>query len=285
MRMLTGSIETLVSQWGYHIDPNREPSAILSRLGDTFILIKTLFSQWGYQQTPIGNLLLYYPDWEIHLSWLKPQYSPNEDTNRPQSGTFCYTIPIGRYIYPDWNPILQMRIPTDPNREPSAILSQLGDTFILIETLFSQWGYQQTPIGNLLLYYPDWEIHLSWLKPYSPNEDTNRPQSGTFCYTIPIGRYIYPDWNPILPMRIPTDPNREPSAILSRLGDTFILIKTLFSKWGYQQTPIGNLLLYYPNWEIHLSWLKPYSPNEDTNRPQSGTFCYTIPIGRYIYPD
>ena len=106
------------------------PSAVLYQLGDTVILIETLFSQWGYQNDP--------------------NWKPLGDNN-----TFCCAIPIGRYRYPDWNPILPMRIPKDPNWKP------LGD-------------------------------------------------NNTFCCAIPIGRYRYPDWNPILPMRIPIDPNWKP---------------------------------------------------------------------------
>ena len=166
---------------------------------------------WGYmyQQALIRKPIVDYPDWEILLSLLKP-YSPNEDTctNRPSSGNQLLTLPIGRYWYPYWNPILPMRIqvPTGPHQETNCWLSRLGDTVILIETLFSQWGYmyQHALIRKPIVDYPDWEILLSWLKPYSPNEDTctNRPSSGNQLLTIPIGRYCYPYWNPILPMRI-----------------------------------------------------------------------------------
>ena len=153
------------------LGPNQGMSTILSQLGNTFILIETILSQWGYI--------------------------------RPQSGYVNYTIPIGRYFYPDWNHTLPMRIQIGPNQGMSTILSQLGDTFILIETILSQWGYI-------------------------------RPQSGYVNYNIPIGRYFYPDWNPILPMM------------------------------RIHYAPIRVCQLYYPNWEILLSWLKPYSPNADT---------------------
>ena len=89
---------------------------------------------------------------------------------------------------------------------------------ILIKTLISQWGYQYTPIG----------------------------------------RHLYPDWNPNLPMRIPIGPNRE------SLG---------MDHGGWCQP-------YYPDWEILVSWLKPWSPNEDTIGPNWETFwrfhCYEI---------
>ena len=122
-----------------------------------------------------------------------------------------------------------------------------------------------------LINSPDWEILLSLLKPYSPNEDTctNRPSSGNQLLTLPIGRYCYPYWYPILPMRIhvPTGPHQETNCWLSRLGDTVILIDTLFSQWGYmymyQQALIRKPIVDYPDWEILLSLLIPYSPNED----------------------
>ena len=126
------------------------------------------------------------------------------------------TLPIGRYCYPYWYPILPMRIhvPTGPHQETNCWLSRLGDTVILIETLFSQWGYmymyQQALIRKPIVDYPDWDILLSWLIPYSPNEDTctNRPSSGNQLLTIPIGRYCYPYWYPILPMRMSSWPQR-----------------------------------------------------------------------------
>ena len=150
-------------------------------------------------EVKVWHLLLYYTNRDILLSWLKP-HSSNKDTIDPNRETIGWQTPV--------------------------ILSWLGDTYILIETLFSQWGYQYTPIG----------------KPLGDND--------TF-YTIPIGRYFYPDWNPIHPMRIPIYPNRE----------------TLGWQWH---------LLYYPDWGIRLSWLKPYSPNEDTNRPQLGNPWVTM---------
>ena len=146
------------------------------------------------------------------LSSLKP-YSHNEDTNRPQSGNpwgtitpstlrltgvdVNYTIPIGRYF-----------------------LSWLK--------LFSQWGYIRPPIRVCQLYYPDWELLLSWLKLFS-QWGYIRPQSGYVNYTIPIGRYFYPDWN-YSPNEDTLGPNQGMSTILSRVGDTFILIEILILK-------------------------------------------------------
>ena len=42
--------------------------------------------------------------------------------------------------------------------------------------------------GQCQVYYPDWEILLSRLEPYSPNEDTNTPQFGNhWATTAPHG--------------------------------------------------------------------------------------------------
>ena len=124
------------------------------------------------------------------------------------------------------------------------ILSLLWYTFILIETLFSQWGYQYTLIEMPLCDNNTFCVTLAH------GADAN--------YTIPIGIYRYPDWNLILPMRIPIYPDRDTlcdnntfcvtlahgqmPTILSLLGYTVIPIETLFSQWGYQKGLIwGNL--------------------------------------------
>ena len=75
--------------------------------------------------------------------------------------------------------------------------------------------------------------------------------------TIPIGVYFYPDWNLILPMRIPIGPNQE------TLGKQWHLLHITNVNGGRCQQ-------HYPDWDILVSRLKPYFPNEDTNRPQSG---------------
>ena len=95
-----------------------------------FLLFGTSRPWFSYRNAK-GRCQPYYPVWEIPLSRLIPN-SPNEDTNRPQS-------------------------PTPP------ILSWLRDTFVPIDTQFSQWGYQQTSITN------------------------------TTFYTILIERYLYPN--------------------------------------------------------------------------------------------
>ena len=154
--------------------------------------------------------------------------------------TFCYTIPIGWYCYPDWNPSLN----EDTNRPqewnhwltmtPSAILSRLGDTVILIETPLSMRipiDPNSETIGwqwHLLLYSPDWVILLSWLKPLSQWGYQQAPirkpliDNDTFCYTILIRWYFILIETP-LSMRIPTGPNQE----------------TIDWQW--------HLLLYYPD--------------------------------------
>ena len=117
-------------------------------------------------------------------------------------------------------------------------------------------------------------IILSWLKPCSPNEDTNMLQSGNSLGLVleeSLQAY-YPDW------------------------ETFILIETLFSHEDTNSPQSGNpwltttpfvCQLYYPDWEILLSWLKPYSPNGDTNSPQSGNpWLTTTPfVCQLYYPD
>ena len=156
----------------------------------------------------------------------------------------------------------------------STILSPLGDTLILIETLFSQWGYQYDPIGKpfgdndtfyLSMAYTDvhytipigrYSYLLSSLKPYSPNEDTNMTQLGNPSVTTTPSTLVW-----LIRM----------STILSPLGDTLILIETLFSQWGYQYDPIG----------------KPFGDNDTFYLSMAYTddVHYTIPIGRYCYPD
>ena len=65
------------------------------------------------------------------------------------------------------------------------------------------------------------EILLYRFKPYSPNEDTIGPDRDTL--------------------------GRQPSAILSRLGDTFIPIQTLFFQWGYNRPRSGYPWLTTPS--------------------------------------
>ena len=154
-----------------------------------------------------GLCQLHYPDWEIILSWLKP-YSPIGGTLGDNNTFLPYECWWGGQCH--------------------TILSQLGDIIILIETLFSQCGYQKPPpppIG----------------KPFLDNN--------TFCHTctIPLWRYSFPDWNPILPMRIPKASHRgnllltiTPSVILSHCGDILFLIETLFSQCGYNIPQSGN---------------------------------------------
>ena len=117
------------------------------------------------------------------------------------------------------------------------------------------------------LYYPNREIILSWLKPYSPNEDTIDPNretlgwhwhlllllKGSWCQLYYPNREIILSWlKPYSPNEDTIDPNRE------TLGWHWHLLLLLKGSWCQ---------LYYPDREILLSWLKPYSPNEDTNRP------------------
>ena len=54
-------------------------------------------------------------------------------------------------------------------------------------------------------------------------------------------------------------------------------LKPSYPNKDTNRTLLGNprYQLYYPNWEIILSWLKPYSPDEDTNSPQSGNHWVT----------
>ena len=69
---------------------------------------------------------------------------------------------------------------------PSTILSQMG--YILTGSPYSQC--QCVQIGENLWGVHVWQIlswmgnTLSWLKPISPNEDTNVPQSGTIFVTV-----------------------------------------------------------------------------------------------------
>ena len=149
-------------------------------------------------------------------------------------------------VYPDWD----------------TCISQLGDTFIPIGTLFSQWGYQLPQSRHLLItmvptilswlgdmcilngihVYPNWEILLSRLGLYSPNEDTNWPQLGHpinngAYYTILIGRYVYPDWNICISRLGPYSPNED--TMSPQLGHPInngayytILIHVYLKNWG-----------------------------------------------------
>ena len=122
-------------------------STILSWLGDTFIAIETLFSQWGYQQTPNRETLegQYYPNWDIFFIPIETQFSQSENL-------------WGQY-YPNWGIPLSWLKPMGSNMAQSGnpwgtILSQLGYTFILIETPFSQSEYTNRP----QLVSPGWYL-------------------------------------------------------------------------------------------------------------------------------
>ena len=116
-----------------------------------------------------------------------------------------YSTPIGRYLYPDWNTILPMSIPVCPNQETLRWQRHLLHA--------RSWGWHQ-------LFYPDWEILVSWLKHYSPNEYTSMPQSRKSLETKTL-RWLM----------------GSPSTILSRLGDACIVIETIYSQWGYTNRP------------------------------------------------
>ena len=137
-----------------------------------------------------------------------------------QFNVFCFFFMIlyvqnifwGKEIVPNYIylPIL---------RTATTILSLLGYTLIPIDTRFSQWGYQQTPIGkkNLATASKHQAFLVQGLQQISNGCDQ-------VSYTLSIGIYFNPDWHPSLPMRIPTDTNRPRSG--KPWGDTDTFFKS-----------------------------------------------------------
>ena len=138
---------------------------------------------------------------------------------------------------------------------------------------------------------------LSRLEPYSPNEDSYVLNREPFVDILSRLGNIYPDWDLILPMRIPMcsigNPllTLTPCDILSRLGDIVFWLEP----WSPKRIPIGlkvgtlcwhrqHRVSYYRDWErIYPDWTLfsqwgyqwapmriPVGPNEDTSGPQWG---------------
>ena len=132
-------------------------------------------------------------------------------TNGPQSGNPLLTIPIGRYMYIKHVHILIGNLCSEwgykwtPIRKPFVYYPHWEiHTRILIGNLCSEWGYKWTQSGNPLLTIPIGRyIHVSWLGTFALNEDINGPNQETLCLLSPLGdTYTYPDWEPLLWMRI-----------------------------------------------------------------------------------
>ena len=201
-------IETILSQWGYFWVSSLTPSALVR------------LTWW------ISTVGLYYPHWDILWSWLKP-YSPNEDIFGYPHGlidTFCVSTwwisTIGLY-YPHWDILWSwfetiLSLPfcvgtahlVNINYRPiltrlgdtfiytfciiismSTILIWLGDNLILVEILFSQWGYPKCFLIGLF-GYPHWHLlryhgRTGWMS----------------TILTRFRRYFDLDWNPILAMR------------------------------------------------------------------------------------
>ena len=99
-------------------------------------------------------------------------------------------------------------------------ISRLGDTFIPIETLFSQWGYQKAPIGEPL------------------------GDSDVVCNTI-----------------------------ISWLGDTFIPLETKLAQWGYQKAPIYRSKWVDRFWVKTLSCIVESGQNDRQNQSKIAPVC------------
>ena len=116
--------------------------------------------------------------------------------------------------------------------------------------------------------YPNWETLLSRLKPYSPNEDTNRSQSRKTSA-----------WQGCL-LSIAQGGGggggAPRSTVISQLGESCILTKSYSPQWGYKYAPIGEPLgdndttCATVSHRVCCQLLKSYSPNGDTNRPSRG---------------
>ena len=152
------------------------------------------------------SLSQYYPDWEIQWFRLKPiipikiQIGLNRETH------LSY-YPNRRYSHPDWKLILPLRIQSFADYNTFCYTTPMGDTLILIESLFSQWGY------NPLLTITPSVILSQWGD------------------TLILIESLFSQWgyNPLL--------TTTPSVILSESGDNLILIETLFSQWGCTNIP------------------------------------------------
>ena len=112
-----------------------------------------------------GQCPLYYPNWDSIRAQSGTNNSRQHLLYYPNWDTF---IPIGTIISHWWGYQLA---PTSLTMT-TTILSQLGPTCKV--TLFSQWRYRWGPIREPLV--PSLTMILavlSWLEPYSPNEDTD----------------------------------------------------------------------------------------------------------------
>ena len=210
----------------------------------------------------------------------KPSGSPVGDHWYPH---WENRVPIEIQVYPKWDGLVDnMLLPKISSliqyavRNVSQLLSAL--LYCLMLALSRVIVTQTTSIGIYL--YPDWNPFL----PMRISMDPVGSHRVIVTQTTSIGIYLYPDWNPILPMRISMDPDWESqghwqpnySIGIYICPDWNPILPLRISMDPNRETLGWHWQPNYLNWDIPLSRLKPYSPNEDINGPQSGNPWLTL---------